>query len=68
MCLKNVEDDFDLEDHIVNPIEEQVGILTSNFSSNRDNSIEEKILTLNIGEKMLDFMHLKEMNPTKKNM
>jgi hypothetical protein len=66
--LKNVEDDFDLEDHIVNPIEEQVGILTSNFSSNRDNSIEEKILTLNIGEKMLDFMHLKEMNPTKKNM
>jgi hypothetical protein len=68
VCQKNVKDDFDIEDYIVNPIEEQVGILISNFSFNRDSSIEEQILTLNVGEKMLDLLHLKEMNLAKKNM
>ncbi len=68
MHRKNVEDDFDLEDYIVNPIEEHVKIPTSSFSVNKDNSMEEKILALNIGEQMLDLPHLKEMTPIKNKM
>ncbi len=68
MCRKNVEDDFDLEDYIVNPIEKHVKIPTSSFSVNKDSSREEQILALNIGEQMLDLPNLKKMTPTKKNM
>jgi len=63
---KNVKDDFDLEDYIVNPIEEHVQICTSSFGVNKDSSMEEQILALNIGEQMFDLLHLKEMSPTKK--
>jgi len=63
---KNVKDDFDLEDYIVNPIEEHVQISTSSFDVNKDSSMEEQILALNIGEQMFDLLHLKEMSPTKK--
>jgi len=65
---KNVENDFDFEDYIVNPIEEHVKIPTSSFVVNKDSSMEEQLLALNIGEQMLDLSHLKEMSPSKKNM
>jgi len=65
---KNVEDDFDFEDYIVNPIEEHVKILTSSFDVNKDSSMEEQILALNVGEQILDLRQLKEMSPSKKNM
>jgi len=63
---KNVKDDFDLEDYIVNLIEKHVQIPTSSFGVNKDSSMEEQILALNIGEQMFDLLHLKEMSPTKK--
>jgi hypothetical protein len=63
---KNVKNDFDLKDYIVNHIEEQVGIPTSSFDVNKDSSIKEQILALNTGEQMLDLPHLKEMSPPKK--
>jgi hypothetical protein len=63
----NVDDDFDLEDYIVNLIAEQVKILASSFGVNRDRSMEEQILALNANERMLDLSHLKEMSPTMKN-
>jgi len=50
----NVEDDFDFEDYIVNPIEEHVKIPTSSFAVNKDSSMQEQILALNVGEQMLD--------------
>jgi hypothetical protein len=50
----------------VNPIEEHVQISTSSFDVNKDSSMEEQILALNIGEQMFDLLHLKEMSPTKK--
>jgi len=65
---KNVEDDFDFEDYIVNLIEEHVIIPTSSFDVNKDSSMEEQILALNFGEQMLHLPHLKEMSPSKKNM
>ncbi len=68
MCRRNVEDDFDIEDYIVNPIEKHVKIPTSSFGVNKDSSMEEQILALNIGEQMLDLPNLKKMTPTKKNM
>ncbi len=68
MRRKNVEDDFDFEDYIVNPIEKHVKIPTSSFVVNKDSSMEEQILALNVGEQMLDLPHLKEMSPSKKNM
>ncbi len=68
MRWKNVKDDFDLEDYIVNPMKEHVKIPTSSFGVNKDSSMEEQILPLNIGEQMLDLPDLKEMTPTKKNM
>ncbi len=67
MRWTNVDDDFDLEDYIVNLIAEQVKILASSFGVNRDRSMEEQILALNANERMLDLSHLKEMSPTMKN-
>jgi len=65
---KNVEDDFDFEDYIVNPIEDHVKIPASSFDVNKDSSMEEQILALNVGEQIFDLPHLKEMSPSKKNM
>ncbi len=66
MHRKNVKDDFDLEDYIMNPIEEHVQIPTSSFDVTKDSSMEEQILALNNSEQMFDLLHLKEMSPTKK--
>jgi hypothetical protein len=65
---KNVEDYFDLEDYIVNPIEKHVRILASSFGVNKDSSMEEQIFALNASEQMFDLPHLNEMSPTKRNM
>ncbi len=55
MCQKNVENDMDFDDYIVNPIEKQAripayGSNVKKFSVNWDSSIKEQILALNIGE------------------
>jgi len=66
VCRKNVENDLDFDSCITNLIEEQAEIPTFGFGVNRDNLIEEKDLTLNIGEQMIGLLHLEEMNLAKK--
>lgn len=71
VCQKNVENDMDFDDYIVNPIEKQAripayGSNVKKFSVNWDSSIKEQILALNIGEQMFGLLHLEEMSPTKK--